>query len=262
MSNINESGRLAGVVRGAIYGKPYTEVTQVFSPSEYPKHFPPNPDAPILLDQLSAITLAANKEDFFPWSTKRVDIHNLFKSLVTFADDHDERVPREYFPVDESHHLIEKIISTSRKVNAPLELPQQLEIGLDLSDGRVLAAAVLCHSASRAVGRNRDQKIDPSFKFTADTMQQWSSSIARFNDTKQYDPPGDTYHFWATFSMGMALRKSLSKEPTACLAYGTLFYYGADVMDVCRKLIARNPLRYKHMVVDRMGLKIGWKLGE
>lgn len=181
--------------------------------------------------------------------------------MVTFTDDHTEPVNYEYFPVNESIRFIDSVIDTSRSKGKPLLLPDQLNIALKYTDGQLLASSILCHSASRAVGRNRDQRVDPSFSFDSNTMHQWSSSIARFEDPKQFDPPGDTYHFWATFSMGLALRRNYRKNAAASTGYRFLFQHGADVMDVARRYIAKNPLIHKHKEVDRMGLRLGWELG-
>lgn len=264
MPNRTEVGRHIGVIKGAIQGKRYSDLLPEFSPPEYPKSFPPNPEPQILLREIKnlAETLDSNhpQEDCLPWSSQRVNIHSLFESLLAFTDDHTETIHQEYFPVDQSKHFIKEVIASSRLRGAPLQLPEQLRIALEYTDGQLLAASILCHSASRAVGRNRDQRVDPAFKFDTDTMRQWGASIARFDDNKQFDPPGDTYHFWATFSMGLALKKAHHQQQATCLAYRTLLYYGTDIMTGARKVIG-NPLRFKHKEVDRMGLGIGWNLG-
>jgi hypothetical protein len=89
-------------------------------------------------------------------------------------------------------------------------------------------------------------------------MRQWSDSIARFEDPKQFDPPGDTYHFWAAFSMGIASRRNYQQNPGASQGYKFLFQHGADITDYARRFIARKPLLYKHRKIDRIGLRLGW----
>lgn len=245
-----------------MYGRPYEEAALV-PPSKRPAAFPANDTDLTLLKQLRILAgnPSISQSNYLPWSFDKTDIHNLFRSLVSFADDHMEPLSQKYFPVDESHHLIKRVLRTSNLIDAPLSLPNQLDIALEITNGQLLAAGILCHSASRAIGRNRDQRIDSSFRFTSEEMKQWSASIARFDDANQYDPPGDTYHFWATFSMGMTLRRSFEQQPISSMAYGLLFYLGADITDASRRFVARNPLFYKHKEVDRMGLKIGWDLG-
>lgn len=260
----HEKEKRVGPIKGVIYGKPYTEVTPVGSPSEYPKSFPPNPKPQILLREIKDLTCALDQnhsQKDLPWSPHKVNIHTLFKTLVTFTDDHTETIYQEYFPTTQINHCIEEIISTSKLKGTPLQLPEQLKIALKYANGQLLPASILAHSASRVIGRNRDQRVDTAFKFDANIMQQWSASIARFDDARQFDPPGDTYHFWATFSMGLALKSLGAHDQPASLAYRILFYYGADLLDFSRKFIAKNPLQYKHKEVDRLGLRIGWILG-
>lgn len=248
-----------GVIMGAVLGIPYTEVNAlVFSPSEYPRAFPPNPNPPTLLQQLREITL------FYPANGKgfaEFDIHRLFRSLITFSDDHKRPITSENFPVSESLKYIGKVISLAQTSQRPVYLPEQLNLGLEITEGQLLPAVIICHSASRAIARNRDQRVDQRFNFPNEAITQWSQSIAYFETTTGYDPPGDTYHFWATTAMGLALRKTLGQDPITCAVYGALFYFGADIMGGARKAIARNPLHHKHREVDRIGLKIGWELG-
>ncbi|MFH0936795.1 MAG: hypothetical protein V1808_00695 [Candidatus Daviesbacteria bacterium] len=265
MRHAVEAKQFLGVINGAIHGRPYLEVTPVFSPSEFPKQYPPNPKTFTLVQELRTIMGIVNmnhtQRELLPWSNEKVEIHSLFRSLVTFTDDHDGPINNRYFPVNNSSRFIDRIMETSRLEKNPLNLPRQLEIALEITDRQAMASVIICHSASRAIGRNRDQRVDPCFKFSSEDMQQWGSSIARFEDNKQYDPPGDTYHFWATLLMGMTLRRSFTKQPAECVAYAFLFYYGADIMAASRRFLARNPLVYRHKEVDRMGLKIGWNLG-
>lgn len=255
--------KFIGCTLGAVQGKPVNKINPLtFSPAELPKAFSPHPPEQDLLSSMVTL-IRENPEtgrDQLPWSSRKINLQRLFCSLVTFTDDHQQKVAREYFPITQSLDYIEQVFKQSNQAGRPLYLDEQFGIGLKLADNHPLAAAILCHSASRAIGRNRDQRVSSRFIFEDQRFHQWGEAVARFDSQTQYDPPGDTYHFWATCSMGMALGKGLKSQLPAVIAYGTLFYFGADIMDHARKLVARNPLHYKHREVDRLGLSVGFRL--
>ena len=261
------ASKFLGCVRGAIYGKPAGQIDPLtFSPSELPRSFQPNPEPTVLLQQFQEILGNSAAKDVdsdklkLPWSFRRVDLQRLFCSLVTFSDDHQVKIAREYFPIQESLDYIEAVRNLSEANERPLLLLEQFSVALGVTDSQVLPAAILCHSASRAIGRNRDRRVSSNFRFDEEDFYSWGNYIARFDSPNQYDPAGDTYHFWATFTMGLALRLNSRYDRTHCLVYGALFYFGADIMRNARQIIARNPLHYKHREVDRLGLEIGWNL--
>jgi len=136
---------------------------------------------------------------------------------------------------------------------------------IKITNGRPIAAAIVCHAAFRAVARNMDKRVAPEFNFSMEYRIKLAKATACFpmDISKHRDPLGDTYHFWSTMIAGMIIMVNRNHTLIRRKAYQAIFYFSANLMYIVRQSIFGHPLLFGiHGKVDRLGLKYGVKLGK
>lgn len=253
--------KIHGGLYGATFGTPSVDCFPVIkNPHPGPSDFPPNPEFGSLVAKMTCLLDECQLDNklTLSWTNRKVDLIRLFYSLISFWDDHNVKVAREFYPVDQCLSYIAKVIQTSREFYRPLDVTEQFQAALELTGNSCFSATILAHSASRAIGRNKDHRVSQKFVFSPSEMLEWGQSIARFESTDKYDPPGDTYHFWATCAMGMAVNSNeAAKNSFAKIPIAIMFRNGSNIMSAARTMLAGNPLYFKHKETDRLGLQIG-----
>ncbi len=201
---------------------------------------------------------------YLPWAPSQVlYLGRSLHALCSFCDDYDDEIMVEYFPVNESLQFLEIVLQKGSPVE-PLKIDEQWSIALQISEGNPIAASIICHSALRAVARNMDKRVGPSFDFPMDFRIRAAKAIACFPSglSKHRDPLGDSYHYWSTVLAGMILILNRKRPLIARAAYRAMFYYSANLMYLVRQSLFGHQLLFgTHGKVDRLGLTHGLKLG-
>ena len=225
--------------------------------------------AQLILSEIRSRHISKQEEQrwaYVPWngSDKKINLWELFNFLICHVDDHDIPIPGAYLPVDQTRDMIDHVLSYSERMQRALTIPEQYDIALNIADNYPTAGAILAHSASRAIGRNRETRAGDKLTFTFDEMRQWSRAVARFDDGMHRETPGDTYHYWACFTMGMASKSLEEDERIAAILCRSLFFHGAQLMNSARNVVTANKgsLLYLHEEVDRLGLETGIEVYE
>jgi hypothetical protein len=122
-------------------------------------------------------------------------------TLVSFTDDHRERVPEELFP-SATEAFVEGI-ARAREEGRVLSRGDQLALARSLVS-TPFDAMVICHAGTRQLARGRDVRalrraLPLSFRCEA------GQAIAAFPEALSAggDPLGDTYHYWANVIAGV-----------------------------------------------------------
>ena len=198
-----------------------------------------------------------------PWNPdKKIRMHHLFRVLVSPSDYHDRQIPEHLFPVDESLEFIDRVIERRKHVGKSVTIPQQFKIAMDITDGYPIAAALVAHSASRAIARNLDTRTDPRLEFSQEQMKEWAKSVATFPHIHRVneDAVGDNYHFWAYFSMGAATRATDAFSSVYAGVWNMALLEGGQILDFVRRKAThgRSPLLFKHAQIGEHAQWIGW----
>jgi hypothetical protein len=208
--------------------------------------------------------------DPLPWSWRTgVSLDRLVSTVISFSDDHDNPICREYFPVANMVALASDIIKSSCERGRPLRLDEQYKIALSSSANHPFAAAVLLHGTYRAIGRVWDTRVHPSLRIPLQmndsemlSMLALARATASFDDGSRLDDPlGDTYHFWAQYSVGMAAQYAAQQKPLAAASIRALFHYGPNIMTLVReRIMGKTQAAGNHIQEDRLGLCLGERI--
>lgn len=207
----------------------------------------------------------APRVDVLPWASRRTLLRRSVAALVSFVDDYQGPIPAEFFPERELARVLQALDARCQAVGRALLLGEQMRIALECTNGHVFGAVILLHAASRIVARGRDRRACPSLDFPLDERLRRGQALAGFSlpPGEPFDPPGDTYHYWATFAAGLhgclARRRSLA-VPAAVQG---LFRLGPTLMSAVRGgIFGRALFCGPHRTVDGMGLLHGQSIGE
>jgi len=229
-----------------------------------------NPDGPSLARALAELSLASRSRageplDALPWIDNAAPpLRRTYAALVSFVDDYDGPFPRELFPPAVVARLRTSLVARSALagVAAPLTLDEQLAIALEHTDGRVFAAAVALHAATRSIARGRDTRAlgtddHPAWTARVDEAAALAPFDARVEDGG--DAPGDTYHYWATFVAGF---QCAVRDLVVSRVMDAMFWTGPVAMRWIRGgLFANELFAGAHHDVDRLGLSHGRAIG-
>ena len=193
-------------------------------------------------------------DESLPWDADRAPpSRRILAALVSFVDDYEGPMPREMFPRHEAGAL--RLALRDRASGRVLAVDEQLAVAVGATGGNVFAAAVALHAVTRLVARNRDSRALGSLSWEerltdASWIAPFPAAIAGRGDA-----PGDTYHYWATFTAGFhaELRDTLGSRAVgaACLA-------GPLGMTLVRGGLFGTPLfAGAHARCDWLGLRHG-----
>jgi hypothetical protein len=186
-----------------------------------------------------------------PWCATAPPLRRTFPALVSFVDDYAGPYPRELFPAGEVARLLDRL----RAAAAPATLDEQLAAALEITGGRLFAAAVLLHAATRWLARARDTRALGPLPWSQRLDD--AALLAPFAPAVEADgdAPGDTYHYWANFVAGC---QTFLDGGVAARAMRTLFVAGPVAMSAIRGgLFGRTLFAGNHAAVDRLGLMHG-----
>jgi hypothetical protein len=188
-----------------------------------------------------------------PWDAMRAPrSRRLYAGLVSFVDDYAGPYPEELFPPEEAVSLRRALLAAGP---APLTLAEQLTVASAEVGGRTFAAAVLLHAVTRAVARNRDRRALGDLPWTVRLREtEWVAPFPA-EVAGRGDPPGDTYHYWANFVVGLHVEMRGRLGPRAL---GATFRAGPFAMTWIRGgLFGRTLFAGAHAACDRAGLRHG-----
>mgnify|MGYP001613388302 CR=1 FL=1 len=229
-----------------------------------------NPNELELFEELLKVLVrrgyVANNFMQLPWAPHApITLDKILGAFCSFTDTHSGKIPQEYFPVELSMNFLSLVYERFKEKGKPINLSEQCELALDLSDGNALAAGILAHNAFRAAGRNRDTRIDTKFNFDLDTRIKLEKSVAPFdiNFSPILNPLGDTYHFWAQFTAGMVYYFKQKDIKVMAKIFYLVFYHAPNLMYIVHEKVRKTPVVFGlHSNVDRMGLRIGTKIAQ
>ncbi|MEM9190159.1 MAG: hypothetical protein AAGF12_13325 [Myxococcota bacterium] len=181
----------------------------------------------------------------------------LLAALSSFVDDYRSAAPRECFRVELAVGLLRALEGRSA-----LTVVDQLSLGLTLSS-KVFDVVLALHVVTRVLARGRDRRLHPAFDLDLEERLRRGRAIAPFaaEDSEGGDPLGDTYHFWANVAGGMYAGVGEARRSPRWFVAGML-YAGPWLMAGIRERTFGNRLFYgTHEKIDRMGLRIGYRLG-
>jgi hypothetical protein len=204
----------------------------------------------IVLERRLVALATGPRDDALPWADMSAPrSRRVYAGLVSFVDDYEGPYPEELFPAAEVHAL--RLALRGR----PRTIDEQLEAALATTGGRAFAAAILLHAATRLVARNRDSRALGDLAWTERALDAaWIAPFAP-EVAGDGDAPGDTYHYWANFAVGMQAEIRGTLVPRAV---GAAFYAGPVAMTWIRGRIFRSTLfAGSHAICDRMGLAHG-----
>ncbi len=217
-------------------------------------------------------TVASGARDWLrlPWgSQQRVQLDRLAGTIISFVDDHSNKIPREFFPVDKMLEYLFTVRENYLRAGRRLTIPDQYAVALDIADDNPVAAAVLAHSSYRSVARGWDTRVDERLRFPVISedprmldMVKVAESTAMFSSTSKADPLGDTYHFWGQYSAGLVSELNKSDHPAQATFLKTAFYYGPNMMSFVREtILKKTQAAGNHLEVDRHALRLGTIVG-
>lgn len=200
---------------------------------------------------------------YLPWSTSRFSQGYHLALMSAFTDMHSGFIPYDNFPPSASRIFVDRIIDLSRSRNRQITIPEQFEVGLDLSDGHVLGAAVIAHGGARSIARASDTSVDDKLRYTTDEIKTWRDCVSTFESIsgRYPDPAADTYHFWGTFIPGLlSEEKDRLKDVVLNPTYKLLYTNMASITDVLRYRLMKKSGE-PHQVADITGYHIGSMVG-
>ena len=258
---------VGGTRSSGVYLTDYRRIVQ--SKVTYKQEFV-NPDESELFEGMQNVLIrrdyVANRLTHLPWaSNTSITLDKILGAFCSFTDAHSGKIQQEYFPVELSTTFLSLVYEQFLKKGKPLNLFEQYELALVLADGNHLAAGILAHSAFRAAGRNRDTRVDIKFHFDMDTRIKLEQSVAPFdiNFSPILNPLGDTYHFWAQFSAGMAYYFKQKDTQIRASIFYVIFYHAPSLIHIVHEKMRRMPVVFGlHSNVDRMGLRMGIKMAQ
>jgi len=194
---------------------------------------------------------APSAHDMLPWCDRAPRTRRLYAGLVSFVDDYVGPYPDELFPHDAVHAL--RLVLRARE--RVLRIDEQLEVALETTGGRPLAASILLHAVTRQIARDRDARALGALEW--DERLRDAAWIAPFAPpiAGGGDPPGDTYHYWANFAVGLHAGLHGRAVPRAV---GAAFHAGPIAMTWIRGGLFGSVLfAGAHALCDRMGAAHG-----
>jgi hypothetical protein len=224
-----------------------------------------NPHPRVLFGQIvDAVRVTTTPEALLelPWATRVPEVGRAYAAYVSFVDDYRGLYPGELFPVPETRQVLDAIAAASERGEV-WTVPEQLGAALPIAGGRVYAAVVLLHAATRMLARGRDGRalgpavaaltLEDRLRIGA-AIAPWPAEIARGGDAM-----GDTYHYWASFAAGM--HTTLGRGSVARHVVRGAFALGPVLMSTIRGgLFARPLFCGNHAELDRLGLAQGTAL--
>lgn len=181
----------------------------------------------------------------------------IVSTLVSFADDHTARLPRETLPRESALVLLARLEAHAASEAPPLSVAEQLTLALALEPDAWTALLAL-HLATRQLARERDVRaLGEAARRGLDRRCRSGRSIAGFPAALSQggDPLGDTYHYWANVIAGV-LAETLGGPRGAAIA--RLFDAGPTLMTLVRERAFGSRLFYgNHAAIDRLGLAHG-----
>lgn len=177
----------------------------------------------------------------------------LYAGLVSFVDDFAGPFPSELFPRERVDELRRALRAAAG--DGVLTIDEQLAVALGVTDGGLLAASVLLHAVTRWLARDRDGRALGRLGW--DERLRDASWIAPFapHVAGNGDPAGDTYHYWANFTVGIHVELERSLAPRAL---GAMFHAGPVLMSAIREgLFGSTLFAGAHALCDRQGMRHG-----
>jgi hypothetical protein len=228
-----------------------------------------NPTAAELGERQKRLARASNQSRSslmsLPWGTASQSCHHspslrrTYAALVSFVDDYSGAYPNEFFPAREVAQLLDHLRVTAIAAGGSLSLDEQLSAALELTSGRLFGAAVLLHSVTRWIARDRDTRALGALPW----KQRLSDAalLAPFSPEIEGDgdAPGDTYHYWANFVAGY---QTYLEGGLVSRAMRAMFAAGPFAMRWIRGgLFGRKLFAGNHAAIDRLGLAHGEAAG-
>jgi hypothetical protein len=224
-----------------------------------------NPPAAELVERQKRLAQASDRArsslTLLPWGaasqrwSEPPPLRRTFAALVSFVDDYSGPYPREHFPAREVARLLDLFRVNAVALGGSLTLDEQLGAALEIVSGRLFAAAVLLHAATRWLARARDTRALGSLSWKQRLGD--AALLAPFAPEVEADGdgPGDTYHYWANFVAGYQTRLD---GGVAARAMRAMFAAGPLAMRTIRGgLFGRTLFAGNHSAVDRLGLAHG-----
>lgn len=195
-----------------------------------------------------------------PWSKGLVNSLDLFGLLVSFTDFHKLKIPGYLIPPVALCREYIDAINTSDK---PLLLAEQFDIAMSQVGPYPMAAALLAMLSTRAVGRDMDNQILPGLNLDEKTLQEFPFKIGSFGKDwvgkEPPDPTGNTYYFFTTLTMGMALQANTNPNLEDSMVKWA-FDHGVKMMWYGRIFGAWQPNQVTHKLPAEYGFKTGFYL--
>ena len=256
--------RLPPIIAGPVV--PYSSELQnlIYQPPDcqkYGKKVFYNPPPDLMLEEICRVL----KQKTTPKSLKPPDRkRHVFNFFVAFADQHTHPL-HPSFNIPQGRQLLEKILDTSRQLQRPLAVPEQLKIALEtFSDNNLTEIIILLAVTSRAAARNYDSRI--GIKVSTSEIKEWKTAVASFaySENTLGDPAGDTYHFWAGVLAGISVRiKRINGanpyEEITSRILENIYRHTADLTDLIRHKIFKHG-GAPHDTIDVLGFEIGQAL--
>ncbi len=198
-----------------------------------------------------------------PWQGQQAKWADMIAAVTSFTDDYTGPYPVEFFPPAETAALLSAINAAAKRESRPLSIVEQLELGLEMTNGSVFAAAVLLHATSRAIARGRDTRALSETSWRLEERIGLGRVFAAFQqaDSQGGDPLGDTYHYWAMVVAGLWCADARHRQSVLAVATRTFLRNGADLMWLIRDRVFGSTLFFgRHKCIDRLGLTHGLAL--
>lgn len=193
-----------------------------------------------------------------PWNNRLIDASDLFGLCICHADYHELKMP-EYLipPADLSRKYTEGIISAKE----PLQLSEQFELAMSLTNGFPTAAAILAMVTTRQFARDLDRRIFKDITPNNDFYDTFLNKLATFSkvwtESEPPDPPGNTYYYWTNMAFGMFIASLEAKLSKKEFGEKKLFERGWWIMKYARKFLAREPNNVSHKLPSIHGFQTG-----
>lgn len=206
-----------------------------------------------------------------PWEPQRlIEMDRFAGTVISFSDDHQNPIAEEFFPIEEMLQFLQEVQTRYKDSGKKLNVIDQFEIALSLSNQNPVGAGLLIHSSFRSVARVLDTRVSKRLKFPVTSAAEEISMTGIAECTAHYrenssnaDPLGDSYHWWGQFAAGMVFELHRTGSPIQSSMYRNAFYFGPDLMKFAREtLMGKTMIAGNHKEVDRQGLRLGKEMGE